>query len=215
MANIYDDVELLQQQMATVYPQTLIGDTDLNTLAVGVYLIPNSTVCASLQNKPTSSNATGIIRVFDGGDSSQKTMHYIPCANVPTYYQRAYYLGEWTEWNTVDLVDTGWLDLTLVSTVVAYGTTQKPQYRRIGKQVFVRGVYLGAGTGITVGTTIATLPEGFRPSQRIMKYAPCYGMGVDRLEIETDGTIAIAQTTVTTANINHFHSFSDLSFVID
>lgn len=56
--------------------------------------------------------------------------------------------------------DTGWLPLTLQNGVEAYSTNQVPQYRKVGKIVFVRG----AVKNITArDTVIATLPAGFRP----------------------------------------------------
>lgn len=63
--------------------------------------------------------------------------------------------------------DTGWCDLNLENGVQAYAAGNKPQYRRIGKVVFLRG----AVTNVNVrNTVIATLPEGFRPSTMSYPY---------------------------------------------
>ena len=56
--------------------------------------------------------------------------------------------------------DSGWKTLPLAEGLEAYGSTQIPQYRKIGKIVFVRG----AVKGITATGTIATLPAGYRPA---------------------------------------------------
>ena len=57
--------------------------------------------------------------------------------------------------------DTGWINISLAGSVVAYNQDSIPQIRRMGSQVFIRG----AVKGITaIGTTIAYLPIGFRPS---------------------------------------------------
>lgn len=56
--------------------------------------------------------------------------------------------------------DSGWNALPLSEGVEAYATTQIPQYRKIGKVVFIRG----AVKGITATGTIATLPAGYRPA---------------------------------------------------
>lgn len=223
--SVYDQIEALEAKVATLESQmttvlgqlpsviTLTSGADLNTLNVGEYLIPNATVCATILNKPTQSNATAFVKVMSGGDSGQMIMKYIICNTDGTYFHRAFYSNSWHDWNVIDLTNSEWIDLPLGTNISAYSSGQKPQYRRVGNEVFVRGVYLGSG--IAVGTTIATLPTGYRPSQRIMTYGVGIGMGIDRLEIETDGTIKIAQTTVTDENISRFHSFADLSFLVD
>lgn len=57
--------------------------------------------------------------------------------------------------------DSGWLPLTLLNGVIAYGNgANVPRYRKIGNTVYLTG----AVKNITArATVIATLPEGFRP----------------------------------------------------
>lgn len=62
------------------------------------------------------------------------------------------------------LNDTGWKNLTLENGVEAYSTNQRPQYRKIGKVVFIRGAVKNI---LAKDTVIATLPDGFRPSNSI------------------------------------------------
>ena len=58
--------------------------------------------------------------------------------------------------------DTGWLPLTLLNGVVAYGDgINAPRYRKVGKTVYLTG---GVKNITTRDTIIATLPEGFRPA---------------------------------------------------
>lgn len=57
--------------------------------------------------------------------------------------------------------DTGWIDLPLSGEVTEYDVGSKPQYRKIGKVVYLRG----AVKGITSpNTEIGVLPVGYRPS---------------------------------------------------
>lgn len=75
------------------------------------------------------------------------------------------------------LEDTGWNTATIASGFRAYnGTTSNtPQYRRIGKQVKIRGV-LQPTAAISASTTakaMFTLPEGFKPSKQ--EYKLCQG----------------------------------------
>lgn len=57
--------------------------------------------------------------------------------------------------------DSGWIDLPLATGIEAYSSNSKPQYRKVGKVVFLRGVVKGI---TATGTVIGTLPPGFRPS---------------------------------------------------
>lgn len=58
--------------------------------------------------------------------------------------------------------DSGWLNLPLSTGIEAYATTQIPQYRKIGKTVFIRGGIKGI---VNDSTHVATLPEGCRPER--------------------------------------------------
>ena len=58
--------------------------------------------------------------------------------------------------------DTGWVELTPLNGASHYNDTNKMAYRKIGKQVFLRGAFKGS---LVNGTYIATLPVGFRPAQ--------------------------------------------------
>ena len=90
--------------------------------------------------------------------------------------------------NTI-LEDSGWLDLPLESGVSADGYSGKPQYRKIGNIVEIRGSisFTKASSG---NTSLATLPEGFRPTGGIIYwFAPCGGNTVQRLLIRSNGRI--------------------------
>lgn len=63
--------------------------------------------------------------------------------------------------------DTGWINLTLNSGWSYQYESDRPQYRRIGKQVFLRGLIDGTAAA---GTIIATLPTGFRPSMSFNRF---------------------------------------------
>ena len=222
MSTIYEDVAALQEQMGVVQSemsnvkvQILEANTDLYALGVGVYLIPNTAVCGTLLHKPTSSNATAIIKVTQGGANGQLIMNYVPCANSPTYYHMEFYSNEWHEWHTVDLFDSGWKDLTLLNNVQAYSGDQAPQYRKIGKRVTVRGVLKNI---TSFPTTIAQLPEGFRPSRRILYFMVSNGATIARLEIETNGIMNVTYHSANNAGSvseGTHYSFGALTFLID
>lgn len=110
--------------------------------------------------------------------------------------------------------DTGWIDLVLNTNISNYNNQQKCQYRKVGNKVYIRGVFIGSG--VSKLCTVATLPEGFRPSQRIMIPTTGYGVALERIEVETDGTIRYADTNMLDQNIGtKFHSFADTCFLVD
>lgn len=200
------DVSGLQSDITALNPQILAENTDLNALGVGSYIIPNASVCATLQNKPTNSNSTGFIKVISGGNEGQKNMYYIPCAkDIPDYYHRAYYQSSWGGWNAINLTDSGWLDLTLINGAIAYNEVQKPRYRKIGKDVFLSGVFKGV---IQSNTDIAVLPSGFRPSKKIIVAIASGGQIISRMSIDTNGTIAYNRSTIEPVTSENYHSIA-------
>lgn len=109
-------------------------------------------------------------------------------------------------------VDSGWIDLTLTNGAIAYSTTQQPQYRKIGNHIYIRGVLKNV---TTFPTTIAQLPEGFRPPQRIIYFLATNGPNTARLELETDGKINIVASDRTDISATTHYSFGTLQFLND
>jgi hypothetical protein len=220
--SVYDDVELLQQQMAAAQTNitnlqnaiaalnvvSIAENTDLNSLTIGQYLIPTAAICGTLQNKPTTSTATGLITVNPGGNAGQLIMQYIPCKKADaTYYQRCYYENSWGEWQVIPppVTDSGWLDLPLATGITAYSDAQKPRYRKIGNEVFLSGVYKGVTAS---NITIATLPEGFRPTKKIIFTAAAVGQIFDKFEITTSGEIVYNRSTLEPITEINWHSIA-------
>lgn len=213
MANIYDDVELLQQQVATLQTQiatlqtqVLVENVDLNTLSVGRYVIPNSEVSATLLNKPTTNTWTGFIDVLPAGSDGQLIQRYCPVSkDFESYYQRAYYSGSWGNWKTVSLKHTDWTDLPLATGITAYSEAQKPRYMRSNKTIFLSGVF----TGITgTDTLVGTLPSGFRPSKRVILPIASVGQCISKISIDTDGTIVYNRSTIEPITAVNWHSIA-------
>lgn len=87
------------------------------------------------------------------------------------------------------LEDTGWIDITLSSgtTTGIYGG--KPQYRKIGDHVFLRG-----GIAFTKGSstyTVSNLPSGIIPVNPIYRMEATGGTRVARLGVSTAGTLFV------------------------
>lgn len=226
---IYEDVALLQSQVAELQSQMstahsdiasirlvleqlssgaveLVADTDLNTLGVGSYIIPSTTVSATVSNKPTSNTATAHIIVLKGGSAGQLIMYYIPCSkDGASYYQRAYYESSWGTWKDINVFDSGWIDLPLANGVIAFNEEQKPRYRRIGKEVFVSGVVKNISV---FNTVIATLPVNYRPSKKVIFAIPSTATKFSRISIQTDGVITYEQSNDDIVGSGNWHSIA-------
>jgi len=109
------------------------------------------------------------------------------------------------------LTDTGWIDLPLSNGITAYSEEQKPRYRRIGKEVFLSGVFKGVTAN---NTPVGTLPEGFRPSKKIMYCVPSVSQCMSRISITSDGIITHERATVEPLNAANWHSIA-YNFTID
>ena len=58
--------------------------------------------------------------------------------------------------------DSGWVDITPLNGAQNYDASNTMSYRKIGKQIFLKGAFKGV---TAAGTIIGTLPVGFRPLQ--------------------------------------------------
>ena len=103
-----------------------------------------------------------------------------------------------------------WESLTLSASWVNYGSGYgSARYRKIGNRVQVAGLIKSGTT--TVGTTIATLPVGFRPSSQEIYTAHNGTSGARALQVGTNGTIVIAGLAVSNAEL----SLANITFLVD
>lgn len=215
MSEIYDNVQLLMTQMATLYPQTLTENTDLNSLDVGTYIVPTEEIAATLLNKPSVVNSTAYVTVLSGGSDGQLIMIYYVCSKYyPAYYQRAFYQNAWGNWVTIDIVNTEWLDLPLANGIGKHNANTFPcRYRRIGKKVYVQGCVNGFSD---VEKVVAILPSGYRPSTDFYSLQATQGGNVDTFNVRTNGEIKRMATTMPTSSLsNTNYHFINFEFLID
>lgn len=102
-----------------------------------------------------------------------------------------------------DLADTGWIQMQLTSSFKNYSDQSKQEYRRIGKEVYLRGVMSPAATipGSVNEVTITTLPEGFRPTRSEGQLCQGSMKNTWYLSVNPDGAVAFSRygTTSTAA----------------
>ena len=166
LSELENDVSELGTRMAIVEQlggTNLATGADIHALEYGRYIVPTAAVSNTLVNAPEdAAGNTAIVDVIPGGGNGQKVIKYSIChKNSVIYYQDTYYSNAWGGWKCVDLTDTGWIDLPLADGIEMFSSGQKPQYRRIGNIVQIRG----AVKGVLATGTIGTLPTGFRPTQ--------------------------------------------------
>lgn len=100
--------------------------------------------------------------------SSNRSQLAIPYNTTGGIWYRYFYSGSWSAW-TQGVKDTGWIDLSISSGWSYQYESDKPQYRKIGNTVYLRGL-LNATT--SADSVIATLPSGYRPLGYFVRF-PC------------------------------------------
>ena len=120
--------------------------------------------------------------------------------------------------NAID--DTGWVDLEFSSDFENYSGTasNNPQYRRIGKEVCLRGVATPAEDipGSATEITMFNLPEGVRPSKDVPKICQGTGKNTWLLIVNTDGRVTFSRYGISgsvTAKNGNWLTFNTTYFV--
>ena len=105
--------------------------------------------------------------------------------------------------------DTGWIDLSLTTGWSYQYATDKAQYRKIGNVVYLRGLITGTADA---GTTIATLPEGYRPIGYFERFSCALNNSESvNIQINANGVINDFQKE---SSSRTFISLSGISFPI-
>lgn len=104
----------------------------------------------------------------------------------------------------------GWKDLDLESGISVGSIVKKAQYKKVGNTVYIRGDV----TGITKeNTTIATLPEGCRPSAQIFSVNAVNGKRYARIWVNSAGKLTLEWTSDDTYNLAWYSI--NMSYIVD
>lgn len=127
----------------------------------------------------------------NGADTNIGFLRYAPATKTLT-------IGHWTgaasTYTDVVLsvgdIDFGkaWIDLPLITGLSDYSASTPTKYMKKGNVVYICGALKGL-TGI--GTTVATLPTGFRPTVPMSFALPTSGKNFARWTVGTTGAIVI------------------------
>ena len=95
------------------------------------------------------------------------------------------------------IADTGWIDLEWTSDFENYNNYSgvNPQYRRIGKEVYLRGAATPTKDIPESATesTMFNLPEGVRPSKDVPEICQGTGKNTWLLIVNTDGKVTFSR----------------------
>ncbi|WAO20813.1 BppU family phage baseplate upper protein [Paenilisteria newyorkensis] len=188
----------------------------------------NSTVAAALTDAPSTGGFRLENHKLITGTAIEQHARYFSPTNAASNRHFFRYVGAtaspWREYeNTVGsqakadaaktaaiayvdakFLDSGWIDLPLKTNYSVVGTTSRPQYRRIGNAVKVRG--LMARVPGTAAGVFAALPTGFRTSslygngRKVAQQSSIAGASAT-VNIKPTGDLEIQAVSVDTANI--------------
>lgn len=110
--------------------------------------------------------------------------------------------------------DTGWQDLTLAQDITAQSSAAayKPQYRKIGKLIYVAGCVKGATANNQI---LATLPSGYRPSHQMRYITGRSGTAHVILQLGTSGEITFICMSDNSAVSASTYIYIQTSFLVD
>lgn len=183
-----------------------LAAVDLNSLPaeIGFY-----TVSSTSLNTPVSGYSYWLIQMPDAGGSTYQLAFMNSLNNRMFMRRKAVSLSAWDSWKEIGTDQVDWVTLSLQNGAVAT-TGRVPRYTKVGKLVTVEGQI----NNIAAGTTIATLPEGYRPpSNRLFKVAHNSGNTNDgaSIVVNTTGAIVVQATYNTSAEI----SLMGLTYYVD
>lgn len=180
-------------------PVELSEGQDLNALLdVGYYTIGNTTISATIQNKPPwlSDTSTAHIEVLRMGEGMQICQRYYVCSkDIQLIFQRVYYSNSWGDWMIVSGC-TGWRNLTISSGFETYRTETTPKYRINGNFVSISGA-VSPTSIVTSNTTLIPFATGiaelYRPT--VNQQFVCHGSGINKwlLSVATDGSLNVSR----------------------
>lgn len=200
------------------------GAVDLNDYTEqGWYFFTSNN---TITNIPAGVN--GWLKVVKDKDSGiwTKQMWYragTPNSNDYQTYVRTRTGDIWSNWKQYQMVeDTGWKTITLNSKFHTYedNSANTPQYRKVGKTVYIRGAIAPYEnqTSDGSGVVFANLPSGYRPSKNVFILCQGTGTKIWMLTIYTDGDLMISRyrdgASWNTIYADHWFPFN-ATFLVD
>jgi hypothetical protein len=162
----------------------------------GMYYCPGNAIATTLSNCPVSSAFALLVEknnAYDSGVKQTLTVYN----NAVTYMRTFYYNNDTlytSGWGSI-YEETGWINITFPSGFAHYSDGRKAQYRRIGKEVFMRGAIKNTSAftpSSDTSSVIGTIGNATcRPSEAIERVEQGSLMNRFALKIATDGKLYI------------------------
>ena len=159
-------------------PQYVVGLDILNVFVNGMKLVNN------LEYVKTQESVTLVKPLPVGQVVDFEVFKSVDGSDAETVVNQVYDLQQLTNQHTTELAghetrigsletattDSGWQKLALGSGVTEYNAANYPvRCRKIGKQVYVEGLISNT---VAMNVTVATIPDGFRPSKNQIVVTP-------------------------------------------
>jgi hypothetical protein len=114
-----------------------------------------------------------------------------------------------------EFADTGWVDVTVSGGFAAMAGAEKPQVRKIGPVVYLRGGWSNTGIAAANTTyTVGTVPSGYRPPSGCPTVGACgssVGAAIAGLHIDTAGSVQIR----TSGTLGSYYKMDRQSYTVD
>lgn len=171
-----------------------------------------------LTDKNTPNNSLYYVQTFfyaDKTTEANRTQYAVPYKKTDGIYYRFYFNGSWSDWMS-PLTDTGWTKLTLNTGWFTY-TSEYPydiaSYRKVDKVVYLRGML---GSTAEAGSSIATLPAGYRPAGNYNRFIVCHNQYDNAaIQINITGNMVDMSKANNISVARSFLNLAGISFVAD
>lgn len=111
------------------------------------------------------------------------------------------------------ITDTGWQDIAVLATFAAVSTAERPQVRKIGNVVYLRGGWLNTGMAAAGTHNVGTIPVGYRPPVATVCVggSSAGGAAIASVHITTDGNVQVRVG----ATLGAYYKIDRQSYLID
>ena len=124
-----------------------------------------------------------------------------------------YWFGQLGNAIANQFADSGWVDVTVLPGFTAMAGVEKPQCRKIGSVVYLRGGWLNTGMSASGTFSVGTLPDGFRP------LTPTVGVAGSSTGAASGAALHIIQTgnieLRLTSSVGSYYKMDRQTFLVD
>jgi hypothetical protein len=163
--------------------QIIPDGTDIRAFAgTGFY------IGKSLVNMPNNDQSYFRFMINASGPTSRT---FIAVSSANAIYIASINGGVWVEWEKVSTDKAPpWSSATLQNGWANFGGSEaNAGYTKVGSTVRLRGIIKNGTT--TAGTTLFTLPSGYRPATSQYAVTLCSGNGIVRLKVDSAGAVTL------------------------